>query len=380
MKYKELVSNITLMELEDYNYEAEQQITSRRGYLLKDLARAFVQCLSESGPVAAGKLIHYTADMITSGGLQLWQKLIFDFAFEHIGVASPRIFHFLFRKFRELNELSAKMAFDNFCRKVEIQQDCAEIVLIMQDCPKKTKSKIPSVPPETHENENWLRSVLRTTDKLAVRKVWQRNSDLEPMLHAGNEMVYAIQEGATERALFWVKWLLEEDAIIRKKFGSGLTTLERGPAYLKPNQRTSQGFYIIAILAEVYKEFAEKGMIRMHEEFQALLDIYRSVDLKLTQRKKLDTIALMVQILTDVPRWKVPAAPSLVPDQTKLQRAVTQAEGFYREVLRMPIPSKLLPATVTGLKPKKVKEPSKQEKLERDLAATDAAIMSFYKM
>jgi hypothetical protein len=200
------------------------------------------------------------------------------------------------------------------------------------------------------------------------------------MLHAGNEMVYAIQEGATERAIFWAKWLIEEDAIIKKKFGTGLTTIERGPSYLKPQQKTSAGFYIIVILAEVYKEFAEKGMIRMHEEFQALLDIFRSIDLKLTQRKKLDTIALMIQILTDVPKWRVPAAPSLVPDQTKLQRAVSQAEPFFREVLMMPLPKKLLPATVSGIKQKKVKEPSKQDKLEQQLAMIDQVSMNFYKM
>jgi hypothetical protein len=368
------------MELDDYNEEREEQITSRRGYLLKDLAKSFLQCLNESGPIATGKIIHYTADMVTSGGLQLWQKLCIEYAYEHIGVASPRIFHYLFRKFREINELSAKIPFENFCKKKEIQEQLAEIVLILQDCPKKTKTKIPSIPPETHENENWLRAILRTTDKLAVRKVYQRNSDLEPMLHAGNEMVYAIQEGATERALFWVKWLLEEDAIIKKKFGTGLTTVERGPAHLKPAQKSSVGFYIIAILAEVYKEFASKAMVRMHEEFQALLDIYRSTELRITQRRKLDTIAVMVQILTDVPKWKVPAAPSLVPDPTKLQRAVSQAETFFREVLMLPLPKKLLPPTVTGLKKKKAKEPSKQEQLEQHLAMIDEVTKSFYKL
>jgi hypothetical protein len=371
------------MDLNDYDedefQQQQQQIKSRRGYQLKDLARAFLQCLNESGPVAAGKAIHFTADITMSGGLQLWQKLCWDLAYEHIGVASPRIFHFLFRKFRELNEFSAKLAFDVFCRKKEIQEQLTEIVLILQDCPKKSKPKMPSVPADTHENENWLRAVLRTTDKQAVRKVWQRNADFEQMLHAGNEMVYAIQEGATERALFWVKWLLEEDAIIRKKHGSGLTTIERGPAYLKPQQKTSVGFYIIAVLAEVYKEYAEKGMIRMHEEFQALLDIYRSIDFKITQRRKLDTIALMVQILTDVPKWKVPAAPSLVSDPTKLQRAVEKSESFYREILMLPLPSKLLPPTVSGLKQKKVKEPTKQEKLEKQLALIDQTAMNFYK-
>lgn len=368
------------MELEDYYEEQDNEIISRKGYKLKDLARTFLQSLSETGPVASGKLIHYTADMVSSGGLQLWQKLCWDYAYDHIGVASPRIFHFLFRKFRELNELSAKIPFEIFCKKKEIQEQLVEIVLILQDCPKKTKPKIPSTFPDTHENEDWLRSVLRTTDKMAVRRVFQRNADLEPMLHAGNEMVYAIQESATERALFWVKWLLEEDAIIKKKFGSGLTTVERGPAYLKPPQRTSVGFYIIAVLAEVYKEFAEKGMVRMHEEFQALLDIYRSTDFRITQRKKLDTIAVMVQILTDVPKWKVPAAPTLVQDVTKLQRAVSQAESFFREVLAFPLPSKPLPPTVTGLKAKKVKEPSKQEKLENKLAMIDEMAMKFYKI
>jgi hypothetical protein len=370
------------MELDDYNETEQEQseLISRKGYKLKDLAKSFLQCLGETGPIAAGRLLHLTSDFICSGGLLLWQKLCFDYIYDHIGVASPRIFHFISRKFRELNELSARMPFDAFCKKKDIQEQLAEIVLIIQDCPKKTKPKIPSVPPETHENEDWLRSVLRTTDKAAVRKVYQSNVDMEPLLHAGNEMVYAIQEGATERALFWVKWLMEEDAITKKKFGTGLTTVERGPAFLKPNQKSSVGFYLIAILAEVYKEFAQKGMIRMHEEFQALLDIYRSADLKLTQRKKMDTIAVMIQILTDVPKWKVPAAPSLVPDVTKLQRATSQAETFFREVLAYPLPKKLLPATVTGLKPKKVKEPSKQEKLEQQLAMIDEVSMGFYKM
>jgi hypothetical protein len=368
------------MELDDYDETQEQEIISRTGYKLKDLARAFIQCLGETGPIASGKLIHYTADIVCSGGLQLWQKLCWDTAYDHIGVASPRIFHYLQRKFRELNELSAKMPSENFCKKKEIQEQLTEIVLILQECPKKTKPKLPSVSPDTHENENWLRSVLRTTDKMAVRKVYQRNMDLEQMLHAGNEMVYAIQEGATERALFWVKWLLEEDAITKKKFGTGLTTIERGPAQLKPAQKTSVGYYIIAILAEVYKEFAEKGMLRMHEEFQALLDIYRSTDFRITQRKKMDTIAIMIQLLTDVPKWKVPAAPSLVSDQIKLHRAVLQAETFFKEVLTQPLPKKLMPATVVGIRQKKVKEVSKQEQLEQKLAMIDEVSLNFYKI
>lgn len=361
----------------DYE-EKEPEIVSRKGYILKDLARSFQISISETGPIATGKLIHYTADMVCSGGLQLWEKLCWDYAYDHIGVASPRVFHYLSRKFKEINEASAKMTFDNFCKKREIQEVITEIILILQGCPKKTKTKIPSVPVETHENDDWLRSVLRTTDKAAVRKVWQRNTDLEQMLHAGNEMVYAITEGATERSLFWVKWLIEEDAIVRKRFGQGLTTLERGPPGLKPTQKTAVGYYIINVCSEVYKEFAEKGMVRMHEEFQSLLDIYRSPHTG--QKRKMDTIALMIQILTDVPRMKVPAAPALVSDPGTMARIVSQSEGFFREVLSLPLPPKMLPPTVTGLRQKKVKEPTKEEALQKKLDAIDQAAMQYYKI
>ena len=357
--------------------EKVPEIVSRKGYMLKDLARSFQIALSELGPVSTGKLIHYTADMICSGGLLLWEKLCWDYAYDHIGVASPRIFHYLFKKCKDLKGESVKVPFDVFCRKKEVQELVVEIVLILQSCPKKSKCKMPSVPTETHENDDWLRSVLRTTDKAAVRRVWQRNTDLEQMLHAGNEMVYAITEGATERALFWVKWLLEEDAIVRKRFGQGLTTMERGPPTVGIKAKASVGYYIINICSEVYKEFAEKGMVRMHEEFQTLLDVYRSSDTG--QKRKMDTICLMVQILTDVPRMKVPAAPSLVPDPAALLRAVSQAEGFFREVLTLPMPQTKLPATVTGLKQKKVKEASKEEQLQKKLNAIDQATMQFYK-
>ena len=364
----------------DWEDEPLPEITTRCGYLLKDIARSFLQCLGESGPISSGKILHFTADLIASGGLPLWQKLCWDYAYDHIGVASPRIFLFLLKRFKDMNEIFSKTTLEAFCNIKDIQQQAAEVVIILQMCPKKTKTKMPSISPDTHENEEWLRSVLRTTDKAAVRKVWQRNTDLEQMLHAGNEMVYAITENATERALFWAKWLLEEDAIIKKKFNAGLTTMERGPAHLKPQQKTSVGYYLITVLAEVYKEFAEKAMVRMHEEFQSLLDIYRSNDPKNTQRRKLDTIAIMIQILTDVPKWKVPAAPSLVTDTVTLTRMVGQSETFFKEVLFLPLLKKPIPSTITGLKQKKSKEPSKEAALQRHLDLIDKAAMSYYKM
>jgi hypothetical protein len=39
----------------------------------------------------------------------------------------------------------------------------------------------------------------------------------------------------------------------------------------------------------------------------------------------------------------------------------------------------MLPATLTGIKQKKVKEPTKEDRLQQQLALVDQAAMSFYK-
>jgi hypothetical protein len=358
--------------------EPVEQPISRKGYLLKDLARSFLQVLGETGPVASGKLLHFTADLICSGGLDVWQMLCWDYAFQHISIANPRIFVYLKKKFTELNEKSSALPFTTFINSPAVQQGTFEVVLILQGCPKKGRAKVPSVPDETHQNDMWFTSNARSAEKAAVRKAWDRSHDLAQLLMAGNELVTAITEGALERALFWMKWLQEEDALMRKKLGGGLTTYERGPATLNAKQRTNVSFFICSVLAEAYKEFAAKGSIRMHEEFQTLLDLYRSVDKHLGAARRQDILVLLIQILTDVVRWKVPAAPSLVKDPIVLGRAVAQSGVFYNEILALPLPTKPLPGRVGAIGKKKVIVTSKEDHLNHHLESLDQAIMSFY--
>jgi hypothetical protein len=85
----------------------------------------------------------------------------------------------------------------------------------------------------------------------------------------------------------------------------------------------------------------------------------------------------MVQLLCEVPKWKVPAAPSLVQDPGTLQRIVASAPQFFEEILKYP-PVKPLPAKVTGLKAKKVKDKTKESELEERLAEIDRVTMGFY--
>lgn len=359
--------------------EVEPEYQSRKGYYLKDLARSFIQSLNESGASASGKLLHYTADFICSGGLPLWQKLCWDYAFDHIGIASPRIFLYLVKRFKEIDTYNSRLPFEVFYNNEAVQKLTGEVVLILQNSPQKTRIRPPAVPQNTHENEDWLVSNLKASDKEAVSKVYSRSQDQPLMYHVGNELVTAVIEGGTEKALFWMRWLLEEDVIVRKKFGAGLSTCERGPATLPTKQRHASGFFICSVLAEVYKELAEKKHIRMHEEYQTLLDLYRSTDGTFPTKHKINALILMIQILCEVPRWKVPAAPSLVGDPLILQRASASAVTFYKEIIAYPMPLKPMPKVVGSLTLRKVKVgDTKADKINSQLEAMDDLLMKMY--
>jgi hypothetical protein len=117
----------------------------------------------------------------------------------------------------------------------------------------------------------------------------------------------------------------------------------------------------------------------MNEEFNAILQLFLIPRKTISQKRRQDLLCLAIQIVCEVPRWKIPAAPALVKDPLALERAIGHAESFFREVLAYDPP--------VGDLPKEAKKPVKavalkaktnkqlhQLNVEEHLAAYDAAI------
>lgn len=319
---------------------------TRYGYIGADVIRGLYQVMTDNGAVAGGRLLHYTADLVCSGGFPIWEKFLYDCALEHIGIASPRIFVYLAKRLAELGAFTRSIPDEDMWKEQGFQKRVAEIALILKDCPRRGKPKIPRIEPATHRNPQWLNSLVKSKESPAVRKVWQPRADMDVMCIAGNEMVAAIADGATEKALYWLRWLIEEETAFKKEFAASmgpmkkgaathvaLTTVERGPPGLKSNKRVHVGYFICEVLAEIYKELASQGLIRMHEEIQALINLYRTTTTSITARRRMDILCLMTQICAEVPRWKVAAAPVLIRDSIVLQRMCDQAPTFFSQIL-----------------------------------------------
>ncbi len=197
---------------------------------------------------------------------------------------------------------------------------------------------------------------------------------------AGAELLKAISDGSTEKCLFWIRWLFDEEARVRKENkGANLTTVSRGGTGSKSGHDV--GNYIATLFAESYKDLASRNLIRMNEEYQCLISLWSGGDSHLTTSSKKQILGMMGQILCEVPRWKVPAAPALVKDPIQVSRAVGQAGKFFRVVLAHPAVQnnkelqKLLKSR--GVEPKLKMKKGVAAEYEDKMAAFDAAMNAF---
>ena len=357
---------------------------TRAGYPAADVVRQLTVALQQSGAESAAKSLHYSADLITSGCYDHWQKLLWDYVIDHVGIASPRIFFFLRRQFAALDAAKARAEVEVFYREPVNQRMLAECVLVARLCNRKPTLKWPRVPPETHTDE-WVSSIFdKVPDSPLVRRVWTQGMDARIALRVGNEYVAAVDAGATEKALFVIKWLMEEESYVRRSTKSFICAQGRGPAALPEKQRKSAGMYILAISAEIYRDLAARSKIKMNEEFQALIQLYSTPDKRLSAKRRNDILILIVQILCEVPRMAIPSAPVLVADQASLLRALNHSQGFFREVLVYDAPAapiqkelKKKKVVVKGEKALTAKE-KKELKIKEQMEAMDSMVSQLY--
>ena len=312
----------------------KKEFRTRSGYLPSESFKSLQASMLENGIIATGRALHFSADLVCSGGLTVFIQLIWDYAIQHIGIASPRVFVYLKKRVKEIDEMIAKYADDDLIKNEEFQTRISELIYVLHECPRRNKLVWTKVGPETHR-DGWLKNVASAAETQVLRKVYQHGNDTSMLRLVGSEFLKAISDGSVEKALFWVRWTLDEEMKARKE-GSALTAVQRGSASTKGKAKADVIYFFGDLCGEAYKDYASRSMIRMHEEFQCLLDLFRGNDSRFTGKHRKNILGLLVVILCEVPRWKVPAAPVLIKDPITLSRAIKQTSTFFNEVMANP--------------------------------------------
>jgi len=358
---------------------------TRCGYIPYELVQGFQKALGEAGTFSTGRTLHFAADIVASGGISILVKLLWEFALLHIGIASPRVFVYLKQRLAEIDEMIKRLPDETLLTTEEFQIRLGEIILVLREAPTRTTVSWPKVGIETHD-QGWIRGAATdpVTEPAVVRVVWRPEGDMPLLRTAASQLCKAINDGSTEKALFWLKWLLEEEVMTRKYDKSVLSTIQRGPANLSTRQRTDVSFFVIHLYAEIYKELAAKQLVRMNEEFQTLLDMWKMPPRGLVGSAKKQILVLLTQILSEVPRWKVPAAPTLIKDPVFLSRAVTQTPKFFKEVLSYAAPAnqnvlvKFFTKGKSAVDAKVVVKAKQKDAAEEKMSALDQALDDYF--
>lgn len=364
--------------------EEKPVVRTRFGYDAKDCVRSLQEVLAQSGPSATGKALHYSADILCSGGFEIWIRLLWSYVFQHVHLTSLRIFVYLQERTKNLEKRihSVQASQDELYKDPDFQQRAAEVILVIQTLPRTSKLIWPKVPAETHDT-TWIQSVPAPKESEAVKKVWVPTQDLPILRFVGNQILMACEEVNIEKALFWLRWLLDEDKRMRSgDTGMTMTSCRRsGNSPSGKMDKSEVGYYVAAILAEAYKDLARRGMIRMHEEFQVLLDMWRGKQARLSGRQKQECLAIMILVLAEVPRWKVPATQPLIKDPTVMSRAVQQSVRFFQEVLMKPPVTGIVPKDLVGSKTKRKSvvpgQETKATSMEDQMRLMDEMVMAF---
>jgi hypothetical protein len=268
-------------------------------------------------------------------------------------------------------------------KNAEFQHRVSELVIVVQTLPRQNKITWPKVPPETHDL-TWLHAVQKAKESDAVHKVWDPRQDKPILRFVANQILFACEEVNIERALFWLKWLFDEDKKVRaeNKGLASLTTYRRSGLGGSKMDKSEVGYFIVAVLAEAYKDLARRGLVRMHEEFQELINLWRGKQTRLSSKQKHECIAFMILVVTEVPRWKVPAAQPLIKDPTVMSRAVQQSVRFFQEIVIKPRVNSIVPKDLVASKSKKTKAVAavpgaKTDSTEDKMRLMDEMVMEF---
>jgi len=322
--------------------ETDQPARTRCGYAPTEVLQSFEKTLGESGSPATAKVLHFAADIVCSGGVNTLFRSLWNYALVHIGIASPRIFVYMTQRIKEiesiLKTLPDQMAYSNETFQLRI----GELLIVIRNAPTKSLLPWPKVGQETH-TESWLRAIATDpiTETVLLKNVWRPGDDSAILRVAGANLSKAIADGATEKALFWIKWLLEHETLLQKaQKGASLSNMERGPPTLGSKQRKHVSFFILHLYTELYKEFAAKKTLRMNEEFMTLVEICKDPPKGVGGGAKKQIFTILTQILTEVPKWKVPAAAPLIQDPIYISNIVKTIPKFFQEVLAYDPPKK----------------------------------------
>lgn len=199
------------------------------GYRLAQASSALDKAIMEDKIEPA---LHWTLQLFFSGIVNpLWAKFI-SIASKSINIYNPKLPEFLYNKTIQWQQLvdNAKFAKDNILllrNHSSVRLLLAEIVSVLCLSRKRKLNQLPRIKKEEFIIDNF-KSKLEAKDNRLVENIII-DGDPSEIKIAVNEMAHHIHNSNSNKALYWLNWIIEWEKINSKKYGKyecGMRTVE----------------------------------------------------------------------------------------------------------------------------------------------------------
>jgi hypothetical protein len=166
--------------------------------------------------------LHWTLQLFFSGVVNpLWSKL-FSFASKQINIYNPKLPEFIMNKTLQWQHIveNSKFTKENVLllrNHPAVRLLLAEMVAVLVLSKKRKMNQLPKIKKEEFIIDNF-KSKLEAKDNRLVENIIN-NEDPSEIRISINEMAYHIHHNNTNKALYWINWILEWEKINSKKYG-----------------------------------------------------------------------------------------------------------------------------------------------------------------
>ena len=254
--------------------------------------------------------LHWSLQLFLSGIINsLWSKLI-TFAFKNINIYNPKLPEFIYNKNEQWRSIidNPKFSKDNVLllrNHPTVRLLLAELVTVLVLSKKKKLNQLPTI----KKNEfiiDIFKSKLEAKDTRLVDNIII-DGDPSEIRIAINEMAYHIYNKHTNKALYWLNWIIEWEKINSKKYG-------KYECANRPIEGIDSKYYkdvVWFIWATIEKMRQLKSVVGISvsecdRQIQYLWKLYLHKFTPAARSKKMNCIILSIIYLTELVDYNIP--------------------------------------------------------------------------
>ena len=269
---------------------------------------------------------YWSVELICAGHFQdLWDVMLL-FIGKYIHLGNPKLPIYIDMRFNNFRDILSKGYLDNelnMRNNKKIRNIFGEIICILCHSPKKYAIEAVKIKDKSVFDITQMTNKLKAPNISYAHLIFKKN-DPKELFIAINEFSYNVVTKKCVGACFWVEWIIEFEAICKKR-NQKCCCERRSFAPVQDKYQTDIIWMIWEILIKVGEK---KNIIILNRIIEALINIFSIRYTNCTKKKRKFLIYYAITLITESVNFDV----SIIDDEKKTSHIIKKINVIYKQV------------------------------------------------